>query len=990
MLAKRTTTSILLATLIIPAFLFRDFLGGGRAGASQGQTIPSAGQNLVFQEQASASTERLSGLEQRVTVVRDRVGVPHITASSDHDVYFMMGYLHANDRFFQMDNLRRTGNGTLAELLGAGPNDRILSEDTFNRFLGIARSAERSLNAYSPEAMALIQAYSDGVNAWLDSNPLPPEYLPLEITRVPRWRPVDSLTILKLTQIQFAIDISELDRTLALFGYQAAGQAAGFDGIKLFFEDIFRVAPFEPVVTVPRPAGAASLSSQQIQSPEIQPQTLQNASQAQGMIAPDALEAARKFVERYNQSSLSNRPELGIGSNWWVVAGSKTTTGNAMLANDPHLALGAPSTLYEIHLRVDAHSSPMNVYGVSFAGVPGVFLGQNERISWGATAAFLDVTDFFAEDLVVQNGVPIATRYKGVNEPLVIIPEEFKENQVQNGAADDVTTVSPGTRPSGLDVPPVTPIVPRRNNGPLVIGGPVNAISVQYTGSSASRDLEALFALARARNLTDFKRGLALIDGGTQNWAYADVDGNIAAFVAGKVPLREDLQAGTIDGLPPFMLRDGTGFARNEWVPRGDSGPGFNYKSIPFEQMPQSVNPAQGFLVNANNDPIGVTLDNNLINQAGPDGIYYISAGFNPGFRAAKITSLLNQEFNCNNGKGKVSFQDMQRIQGNVQMIDAEVFTPHIIRAFNAARGAGVPAELAALANDPAVREAVGRLSNWNFSTPTGIIKGYDENDIFGIRLLPSRTEISNSIAATIFNVWRSRILANTITATLQRIGLAEGRPDAVRMLVDLRVLLDNFSTNHGVGKSGVDFFAIPGVNAPPEIRRDAIILASLKQALTLLASDTFADAFGNSTNQDDYRWGKLHRITFRHVFGGLAPQFSIPEAGNFDNLSPTLQGLATDGGFETIDSASYLPVADTPLGYNFTVGPARRYVGELRRHGIKSVQIIPGGESGVLGDRFYSDQLSAWLTNEYHSILFTPDEFNSRRFSKIVYNPAD
>src|SRR5262249_5853616 len=160
-----------------------------------------------------------------------------------------------------------------------------------------------------------------------------------------------------------------------------------------------------------------------------------------------------------------------------------------------------------------------------------------------------------------------------------------------------------------------------------------------------------------------------------------------------------------IDGLPPLFIRDGTGAARNEWIPRSDGGPGFNYESLPFEEMPHAVNPAQGFLVNANNDPLGITLDNNLFNQMRGEGIYYISSGFNLGIRAAKITSLLNQKLSSHHGCGRITFEDMKRIQSNVQMFDAEVFTPYIISAFRAARSAGAPAELAALANDPAVIE---------------------------------------------------------------------------------------------------------------------------------------------------------------------------------------------------------------------------------------------------------------------------------------------
>jgi len=976
MLSKRTIIFTLLASLIITTFLFRNPFARHQTGASQ--------------EQAPAPVERFSGLQQRATVVRDTYGVPHITASSDHDVYFMMGYLHAQDRFFQMDVMRRQGSGALAEMLGAGPNDQTLGSDIQNRFFGMGRAAKRSLGAYSNEAVALIQAYSDGVNAWLDNNPLPPEYTALEIARAPRWTPLDSIIIVKLIQFQVSFDTTDLERTAALSSYQAAGRARGFDGTKLFFEDLFTFAPFDPAVTIPRPASAASFSSQEIQSLNIQSQMIENARRAGEMISPEIIEAARKFVEQCNQYPLLNRAELGIGSNWWVVAGSKTDSGNAMLANDPHLGLGTPSTFYEIHLMVDSHSSPMNVYGVSYAGVPGVFLGQNQFISWGATTAGMDITDFFAERLVLENGTPVATTYKGGAEPLVISPEEFKINQIQNGVMDDVIVVSPGNRPSGLGVPAAALIVPRRNNGAILSASLSGAFSMQFAGSSATRDLEGIFALARARNLTGFKQGLQFLEAGSLNWAYADVDGNIASFINGNIPLREDLQAGVIEGLPPFFIRDGTGAARNEWIPRSDSGPGFNYESLPFEEMPQIVNPAQGFLVNANNDPIGVMLDNNPLNQMRNEGIYYISSGFSPGFRAAKITSLLTRLLTDSCGDCRVSFQEMKRIQSNVQMFDAEVFTPYILRAFESARGAGAPAELAALANDPAVIEATGRLSAWDFSSPTGIPEGYDAGDRKDLDQQPSNHEVSNSIAATIYAVWRHQILANTIAATLQRSGLGGFQPNGDRQLVDLRLLLDNFSTNRGVGASGLDFFAVPGVDAPPDIRRDGIILKSLKDALNLLASNAFAAAFGGSTNQNDYRWGKLHRITFSHIFRGLAPQFSVPTAGNFVNLSPTLPGLATDGGFETIDNGPFSLRFASSQAYTFGGGAARRYVGELRRGKIKSAQVIPGGQSGVAGNRFHADQLSLWLTNKYHRIFFSRAEINRNQYSKTVYGPAD
>jgi penicillin G amidase len=974
MTKKKPIILISIALLLIPAFQFRTLLARQQADASQ--------------ERVTSTTDRLPGLHRSATVVRDKFGVPHVTASSEHDAYFMMGYLQAEDRFFQMDTLRRQGSGKLSELLGAGQQDSVLSTDLFIRTVGMRRSAERSLSAYSPEAAGLIQAYADGVNAWLDNNSLPPEYQALEITQVPRWTPVDSLTISKLNTFLLSFDIGDLENTVFLSSFQAAGEAGGFDGSKLYFEDTFRFSPFDPVVTVPRSPGETVGSLQGIRSLNIQSQMIENARPAQATVPQSVLDSARRFIDQYKKTPLSNRKQMGFGSNWWLVAGSKTATGNAMLANDPHLGLGAPASFYEIHLTVNGHSSPMNVYGVSLPGIPGILLGHNDRISWGVTLSNVDITDFYTESVVSANGAPQATNFRGRIEPLNVIPEEYRINQVQNGVADDIAVVVPGTQPSGLFVPPATFIVPRRNNGPLVPASDIGAFSMQFAGNSATRELEGLFALGRSRNLNDFKRALQFIEVGSLNWGYTDIDDNIAFFVNGKAPLREDLQAGRVEGLPPFFLRDGTGTLRHEWIPR--SGPGFNYESLSFEEMPHAVNPAQGFLVNANNDPVGIMLDNDPLNQLRDDGgIYYLSSEFSPGFRAAKITQLLNQQFSKNHGRGKVTLRDLQRIQSNVQMLDAEVFVPYIIRAFNTARGAGAPAELSALANDRAIVEAVGRLSNWDFSAPTGIPEGYDANDTSGFRRRPSQSEVSNSVASTIYNIWRSQIVANTLFATLERLGL-DGEPKSDKTMASLRFLFDNFSTNQGVGASGVDFFEISGVNAPPDVRRDMIILNSLKGALNLLAGDAFADAFGRSTDQDDYRWGKLHRVTLEHAFGRLAPQFSIPSAGGFMDLSPALPGLAADGGFETIDVGTYLVTGASSREFTFSIGPARRYVAELSRHGIRSEQIIPGGESGVIGNRFFSNQLSSWLTNEYHPVLFTDNEIDCNRFSKVVYRPAN
>jgi penicillin G amidase len=186
-----------------------------------------------------------------------------------------------------------------------------------------------------------------------------------------------------------------------------------------------------------------------------------------------------------------------------------------------------------------------------------------------------------------------------------------------------------------------------------------------------------------------------------------------------------------VNGLPPYFIRSGSG--GNEWLPATHPQPGqaIPYEILPYEEMPHIVNPPAGFFVNANHDPAGTTLDNDPMNQRRPGGgIFYLNAGYD-GIRGGRITALLRAELA---GDGKVSFADMQRIQADTALVDAQFFVPHLVKAL--ARGAvdGDPT-LRGLARDRAVAEAVGRLALWNRRTPTGIAEGYDASDPDGHRL---------------------------------------------------------------------------------------------------------------------------------------------------------------------------------------------------------------------------------------------------------------
>ncbi|MGZ3459306.1 MAG: penicillin acylase family protein [Archangium sp.] len=281
------------------------------------------------------------------------------------------------------------------------------------------------------------------------------------------------------------------------------------------------------------------------------------------------------------------------------------------------------ATPYPLHLRAGS----LDVAGSGFAGVPSVVLGHNRRIAWGATTNPLDVTDTYSEVVVSDSSSPsgLSTVYQGRQEHVLAIPETFRVNRRGTGT-DDLVVVPPGE-----GVPAATLLVPRRNGGPILeldlAAG--RALSVQYTGFSATRELDAFLRFDEARNLDDFRAALQSFDVGPQNFAYADIDGNIAYFTSAEMPLREDLEAGHIIGLPPAFIRNGTG--GNEWLPVSTPLPGqaVPYEILPPEEMPHLLNPPAGWFVNANNDPIGTTLDDDPFNQLRPTGgIYYLDYGY--------------------------------------------------------------------------------------------------------------------------------------------------------------------------------------------------------------------------------------------------------------------------------------------------------------------------------------------------------------------------
>jgi penicillin amidase len=911
----------------------------------------------------SGSPQRLAGLQKPASITIDNDGISHVRAHNDHDLYFMQGWVHAGERLFQMDYNRRLASGTLAELVGTAA----LPTDVQLRTLGLRRSAERSYAAASPFFRAVLKAYTEGVNArlaTLTAGPLPPEYGALHLTKVADWTPVDSIVIAKLLAFSLAFEL-DIDRTVALQSYIAAFGPTR--GAALYSQDLWRSAAFEPNATVPDAMSGAPRERRH----DGEQRGMERVHE--GLHSDEHVSLMRDYLDRVRDIPAFQgvlKHEARGNSNLWAVSGSLTRDGRPLLANDPHLAVATPSVFYPMGLETDGGP----VFGSSVAGTPGIIHGYNRWIAWGSTNNLVDVTDVFAEQVLPFPASPsgLATLYKGTPEALIPIPETFRANM--NGTLVII--------PAGGSIPPATLVMPRRDFGPIISLNTTTgaALSVQYVGNGPTQELEAFLLMNRARNRDDFKAALQRFDVGSQNFVYIDVHGNIAYFTSGEIPVREDLQAGTVNGVPPWFVRNGQG--GNEWRPvtKRNRQPyqASAYEVLPFSELPQIVNPPAGYFVNANNDPSGVTRDNNPLNQLRPGGgISYTAYSWKAGFRVARIEKRLREYFET--GDRRVSFREMQAIQSDVVVHDGEVFTPYIVGAFNRAL-TSADAQLRALAMDAGIAEAVARLRRWDGSTPTGITEGYDAADVAGALQPPSASEVQASVAASIYAAWRSRMLNTVINGSIA--GLPA--PDDFDSLAALRNLLDNFATNGGVGVSGVNFFAVPGISAAVD-RRDYVILNSVRGALDMLASSAL---FG-SANQDDYRWGRLHRIEFMHPLGSV---FSIPPAaGAFPPPLPAgVRGIPTDGGFQTVDAASHNARGKASDDFMFTVIPSHRMVAEADREHMRAADIWPGGTSGVLGSPNYFQFLTRWLTNETIELKLENDDVESAAAAVENYIPVE
>lgn len=545
----------------------------------------------------------VAGLNSEVHLYRDEYGVPHIVAPSEEEAYFAVGFVHAQDRLWQMELMRRAGMGRLAEVLG----ESALKIDKMFRTLGLWKHTHTLSAQLDAHSRKLLERYAAGVNTVIESHKgkYPIEFDVLNIAPEP-WQVEHTILISRLMgwELNHARWVDVLLAELV----ERFGEAKAAEIFPYWDEDAPLIIPDK-------------MSGRKITA---------------------ALEPLLEADVAYR--SLLGAPAFSGGSNAWVVSGSKSVTGKPILANDPHLILTSPARWYELHVIAPG----LDVAGASLAGVPFVVIGRNRNIAWGVTNAMVDDEDFYVEEV---DSLEHPTRYR------------FNDSWRPVGREVDTILVRDGE--------PVFLTVYRTHRGPIVnrfeptTQFATSLISMRWTGHEVSNEAKAFYLINKAGNWREFREALRHFALPAQNFVYADVDGNIGYRTGGLLPLRR---------------------TKGPTLPYPGSTDEFDWKGfVPFERMPELVNPPEGFIVTANNK---------IISNAYP---YHISHHWEPPWRAERINELLR-------GQEKFSVEDFQRMQADVESPHAKEIVPLILQAYE--KKGSVSAGTA---------EALTYLRNWDY-----------------------------------------------------------------------------------------------------------------------------------------------------------------------------------------------------------------------------------------------------------------------------------
>lgn len=991
-------------------------------------------------------TWTLPGLNDEVHVVRTESNVPHIYAKNPVDLARVHGFVVARDRYFMMELSRRLATGRLSELLG----DSALETDQEWRAQGAAYVTERILANLGPDLEAQADAFAAGINEYIvqvkKGELAPPSELKLASVLLGVTDPNELMTPFERRDIaamvaviiyQTSYEGGDVGRAATAAKLDTLFEGAEFQDLRRqgAIKDIWEhLAPIMPRSSAP--GFGLEQGNSKPSGPKAKPKGGVSAGGPTKKTPAFLLERLSQRIERM-QNRLLRQKDAGYGSNAWAVAGSKTTTGAALLAGDGHLSLSVPSILYQIGLDTSVFGGGnTHQLGLVIAGFPVMPIGTNGQVAWSQTQVSGDVTDWYREEIQLDaKGLPAKSMFQGAWKDLVKTDETYVIANVDSLMSVGRTETWPRFETfdgrwiadiEGNTAMPKDPVGAGQTivnlGGKYVIpsdvdgDGVITAISFDYTGFDVAGVLPTTDRLGHAKNVQEFREASKGLIAYSQNFAVADSSGNIYYTSYQTVPCRGYLprnpDGSFVSDANPDQLLDGAtyGAFRIPTLADGnvDEGPGAKdpYACvIPFADMPASLNPNSGYVATANNDPGNISTDESLTNDK-----WYIGGTWDVGFRADTISRELEKAI----ADGTADEEAMARIQGNTQSRTGELFVETFVQSIQKGRmlaSSGQPltpdeqrvADLYT-ANKASFDATETRLLAWKtagFEARSGVETFY---------ATPSPEDKESAVATSIWNAWISRALQKTFDdEQLPGVFNSNSSGGQIRALWQFlkgrgannpdKLASWNMATNESI------FFDVRGTMEVETSHE--ILLTALADAMVFLKSTpdpkTPAEGGYGTDDMSKWLWGLRHYVRFQSLLDDFLddPQYAsftqpfaittkiLPlKTGSYaaDDPRKNLLWFPRNGDQFSVDAAN---PGFNGQRFSHGSGPVMRMVVSLKGEEVTGRNIIPGGQSAIIESEYFADQTKLWLANETLPMRFSPKDVAVGAIAREVYKPV-
>ncbi|MCA9606939.1 MAG: penicillin acylase family protein [Myxococcales bacterium] len=928
----------------------------------------------------------IPGLDGEVEVIIDDRGMPHIYATTVHDLMVVEGYLMSRDRFIQMEFLRRNTLGRLAEVFAA-LDPSLANTDIDQRFFAFERQGQAIYDSLPADDLTrqVAEAFVEGINYYIDSVVMQDDYFPprgldafnaaLVSPNFGHWRPADIFALARFQAWNLSYDAgADVNNTRALLGVRDAFDPADADERIAARAGVF--GDFWSVVQARRTYTREGWNDGTTHA-FVPPFGIPAPAHPLRDFSIESVEGGARFFDRLQANPWMHR-NPHYGSNSWVVHGSTTASGNAILSNDPHLALYAPPVWWYVHLNTERMGGErsLDAQGIAFAGLPGVVLGYNRNLAWSATTTGYDVTDVYAEEVTFRNDgdastpnwTPVSVTFMGADVDLVPLDEEIL---VSGGETQHFTIYQVPHHGRIIPDSYVTPEMTDPPNGAMATG---SGMSVRYTGDDVSNELAFFVGLLEASTVQEGFDAAQVFEVGAQNFSFADSTGAIGWTTHARIPQRAcnfwlDAQgvpvidpSSDLPAAPPFVL-PGTG--DYEW------GDDLDTRFVPHDQ-----NPARGYIATANQDNVGVTDDGDPCN----DG-HYIGAGFAVGYRHGRIVQRLDELMT----RGDITPEDMMGLQHETRSSLGEGMRDAFLASLDHALGdtsddAALAAVVSGAGGTTGLSDVRDRLAAWTFATPHGV--GATDANV-----------IADSVATTIFNVMVAHLSQLTFDDEETRIGRGMGSSETGRLLEwmldtpaeQMALPLHTFRASY-MGVTDWNDSVLwddLGTDTLLETRDERVTRAAL-MALEWLTTELGAD-------RDAWRWGQLHALRFQQLVPAAIDSgvVSIPPRG--DASLP--YGYPRDGDYGAVDVLNYS--LTNPNGIRSATnsgargGPSQRLVVEMTADGPQPRNSLPGGQSEDPDSPHHADEAALWIANEQPMLYFQQADIDAHVESTMRFVPG-